>query len=181
LKIVGVDLAGNPKNETGFCTLYVKGETKNISTRILHSDEEILNNIKEANPDVIAIDAPLTFSGKNRRCDELLREYGAIPVTLRGMIVLANRGNSLAKKLSGFKTIEVFATASAKILGIYDKDDIKTQKMFINSGVKGELENKFLTRDELDATFAALTGLLFLEGKTKTVGDEDGRIVIPDV
>ena len=107
MKIVGIDLAGNPKNETGFCVLEANHD-KFVSTEILYSDSEIINKLKEVNPEIIAIDAPLTFSGNNRRCDDLLREYGSLPVTLRGMVILANRGSELAKNLSKkFKLIEV--------------------------------------------------------------------------
>ena len=181
MKIVGIDLAGNPKNETGFCVLEANHD-KFVSTEILYSDSEIINKLKEVNPEIIAIDAPLTFSGNNRRCDDLLREYGSLPVTLRGMVILANRGSELAKNLSKkFKLIEVFSTATAKILGMYEKDDNVVQKNLLNSGIKGDIEKKFLVRDELDAIFAALTGYLYLNKETESIGDENGIIVIPRV
>lgn len=184
MKIVGIDLAGNPKNETGFCVLEVNGESKTVKTSILHSNPEILDKLKAISPDIIAIDAPLIFSGINRPCDEKLREYGALPVTLRGMEVLARRGSELAKELRklDFKLIEVFSTASAKILGFYDSKDAEMQKKLMNSGLLGDLQKRFLTKDELDAVFAAITGYLYLNSSTETAGDEkNGIIVIPRV
>jgi predicted nuclease with RNAse H fold len=183
MKIIGIDLAGSPKNETGFCILDVTNDGKIVKTSILHSNSEIMEKLKEASPDIIAVDAPLIFSGVNRPCDDKLREYGALPVTLRGMEVLARRGSELAKDLKreGFRFIEVFSTASAKILGFHDAKEIEMQKKLMNSGLVGDLQNRFLTKDELDAIFAAITGYLYLNNSTESVGDESGTIVIPKV
>lgn len=182
MKIVGIDLAGNPTNDTGFCILTVDDE-KSVSTSILKSDSEILERLKEIQPEIVAIDAPLIFEGRNRPCDDELREYGALPVTLRGMEVLARRGSSLAieiKKLN-LNMIEIFATASAKILGFHDPDNKKMQKRLIEAKISGDVDKRFLTKDELDAVFAAITGYLYLNDSTKEVGDDNGKIVIPKV
>jgi len=82
MKLIGIDLAGNPKNDTGFCVLEIKDNKKIVTTSLLNSDSEIMEKIKEVNPNLIAIDAPLTFSGVNRKCDDELHNYGALPVTL---------------------------------------------------------------------------------------------------
>jgi len=184
MKVVGIDLAGNPKNDTGFCILEDIENSKHIKTKILHSDDEIIKSIEETKPDLIAIDAPLTYSNENRKCDEILREYGALPVTLRGMEVLAIRGSELAKKLrsKGFRDIiEIFSTASAKILGLWDKTEKGMQKNLLNANIRGDIEKKLLSKDELDAVFAAITGYLYLKNSTKSVGDEKGKIIIPKV
>ncbi len=182
MKIVGIDLAGNPGNDTGFCILTVDDE-KSVSTSILKSDSEILERLKKVQPEIVAIDAPLIFDGRNRLCDEELGEYGALPVTLRGMEVLAKRGTSLADKIrkSNLNIIEIFATASAKILGFYDPDCRNMQKRLMEAKISGDIDRRFLTKDELDAVFAAITGYLYLNGSTLEVGNDDGRIVIPRV
>lgn len=186
MKVVGIDLAGNPKNETGFCVLTTSGNDdseKDVKLSILYSDQDIIKSIADAKPDIIAVDAPLTYSGVNRRCDEMLREYGALPVTLRGMEVLALRGRSLGEiiKKGGFRVVEVYATASGKILGLYDRDETKMQKSLLKSGLTGDVSRRMLVKDEIDAVFAALTGFLHLKGKTREIGDESGTIIIPDV
>lgn len=181
MKIVGIDLAGNPKNKTGFCILTVDTR-KDVRVFILKTDNEILEAIESENPDLIAVDAPLTYSGSTRRCDEQLSSYGSLPVTLPGMEILAIRGSNLAKILGeDYKIIEVFSLACAKILGIYDKNDLKAQKMLNSLDLDGDTNSRFLTRDELDSIFAAFTGFLHKKGQTKNVGDETGVIVIPDV
>lgn len=184
MRIIGLDLAGSPKNGTGYCLLVESGGKKTVFTRILHSDEEILSLLLEERPiDLVAVDAPLVYEGNRRKCDELLREYGALPVTLRGMETLAIRGKAFADLLSseGFQYIEVFSTASAKVLGVYNKDDFPMQKAMMGLDLDGEVNTRILSRDELDALAAALTGYLHLLGQTKVVGDEQGRIVLPAV
>jgi len=183
VKFVGVDLAGNPKNETGFCVLDTVNSIKRVSTTLLHSDDEIIDKIMEISPVVTAIDAPLTFNGVERRCDRELRRYGALPVTLRGMEILAIRGSELARKLMrlNMNVIEVFSTATAKILGLYASSEREMQKNLIDAGISGDVDKRFLTRDELDAIFAAITAYLYINKSTTSVGDDKGRIIIPRV
>lgn len=184
MKFVGIDLAGSPKNFTGFCLLEVEKNRKIAHTKLLHSDNEIVEKIEKLNPELIAIDAPLIYSGVDRKCDDLLKKYGALPVTLRGMEVLALRGSKLANELKkkNFKFIEIFATASAKILGFYAETEREMQKNLINSDLKGDVEKRFLCKDELDAIFAAITAYLHFSNSTELVGDDDsGMIVIPKV
>lgn len=159
----------------------VCGDEKKVSTTLLHSDSEIIERLKKEKPKLAGIDAPLIYSGVNRSCDEELRSYGALPVTLRGMETLAIRGSNLASQLEGFDFIEVFSTGTAKILGFYDKKDANMQKKLIDAGIKGDTEKRMLVKDELDAIFAAMTAYLRLKNATVEVGDAGGKIVIPKV
>ncbi|MBN2250867.1 MAG: DUF429 domain-containing protein [Candidatus Altiarchaeota archaeon] len=181
MKFIGLDLAGNPKNDTGFCILEIKDDKRIVTTSILHSDQEILDRIKANDPEMIAIDAPLTYCGMNRKCDEDLREYGALPVTLKGMEVLARRGTDMTRAIGrmNYKAIEVYATASAKILGFYEKDEALMQKKLMGTDLEGALHKRMLKRDELDAVFCALTAYLACKGAVEEVGDEAGKITIP--
>ncbi len=187
MKIAGIDLAGSPDNKTGLCILRIdekgKGEEKFVETKILHSNSEIIEELKKINPDVIAIDAPLTSEGENRLCDEELRKYGALPLKLKGMNALAKRGKGFAGELRklNLNFIEIFSTATAKNLGYYDQDIMKVQKNLISFGVKGDTEKRILSKDETDAIFAALTGYLQMKGLTEEVGDDKGRIIVPKV
>jgi predicted nuclease with RNAse H fold len=184
MKYVGIDLAGNPKNPTGICLLSIDPEeNKTVSTKLLYSDSQLMTETRKSEPDLVAIDAPLTYSGINRKCDLDLHEYGALPVTLRGMEVLARRGTALCQEMgdAGLKTIEVFSAASAKILGLYDKDDGLAQKKLMEAGITGDLDRRMLSRDELDSIYCALTAYLSTKSATESVGDEEGSIVIPKV
>ncbi|HHQ44698.1 MAG TPA: DUF429 domain-containing protein [Candidatus Altiarchaeales archaeon] len=183
MRIIGLDLAGKPSNPTGFCILESDGGCKKVSTSIAYSDDEILEKIFSIQPDLVAVDAPLKYAGVNRLCDEELSRYGALPATLSGMSVLAARGTNLAKKLAdaGLKCIEVHSKSSAKILGVYAKDDFDFQKNIMALDVDGGIANRLYSRDELDAVVAAITGYLHLEGATREVGDSAGVIQVPSV
>jgi len=181
MRVVGLDLAGSPKNPTGYCILDYD-DRKTVRVGVLKGDDEIVALVKSAGPKLVAIDAPLTYAGVRRNCDEILREHGAIPATMRGMETLAFRGVSLSKRLNaeGFETIEVFSKGTAKILGVFDKDDFRVQKNLMALGIEGDMGGRILSRDELDAILCALTALLHILGQTRTIGDEGGRVVVPD-
>ncbi len=182
VRVVGIDLAGSEKNDTGFCVLVGENGEKRVKTTILKSDDEIILQCRLVKPEIIAMDAPLS-SAKNgfmRRADEELREYGALPHNLRGMAYLVERGIELGNRLkSEFKVIEVFNTATAKILGFHDKDGVEMQKKLAPM-VKG-LTDRIMSKDELDSVSAALAAYLHLKGRTEEVGDDQGRIAIPKV
>ena len=180
-KIVGIDLAGMPKNDTGFCILEIEENIKKIKTKILHSDDEILKNIESEIPDLICIDGPTTRPLRNqRKCDIELRKYGALPPLLGGMRYLTMRASKLRENLEKtYKIIEVYPRASSKILGFYNEDEIKMQKELVKLGLEGDIVRRSLSKDEIEGVVAALTGYLYLQGKTKEVGDHEGKIIIP--
>ncbi|MBC7128444.1 MAG: DUF429 domain-containing protein [Thermoplasmatales archaeon] len=162
-KIVGLDLAALPKNESGVCILKEKPEFF-----IFYEDEEILSFFKNFEPDIVAIDAPLMEEIRIRKADLLLKKYGAMPPTMQGMKILTKRANKLVKKLN-CRVIEVFPTATAKIIGIYDKNwRSMAEKLGIN----------IKSKHELDAYLAAYTAHLYLIGEAEEVGDEE-KVVIP--
>jgi len=182
MRVAGLDLAGSSGNATGYCLLDV-GDVKSVVTRTLHSDDEILRELGSARPDLTAVDAPLVYDGGRRLCDDILREYGALPVTLKGMTVLAERGRALVSKLkaAGLEFIEVYSTASAKILGVYSRNDFTFQKSMTALDLQGDVNTRILSRDELDAVMAAVTAYLHRIGQTRSVGDERGVIIIPKI
>ncbi len=55
--VVGVDLAGVERRNTGMCVL---DNRLHAEASILHTDKEIIEFIHEIKPNVVAIDAPLS-------------------------------------------------------------------------------------------------------------------------
>ena len=188
---VGIDLAGVPGRPTGGCILKGYG----VSSIILYSDEEILDYVKKAKPDLVAIDAPLTLPpgrksmnerGKHhfRPCDEELRrrKIRFFPITLGPMRSLTERGIKLRQNLekAGFRVVEVYPGGAQDIWHIprakRSIDDLRLglKRMGIR-GLKREA-----SAHELDAVTGALTGLLFLQGKAEVYGDfSQGAIIMP--
>jgi len=191
-KVVGIDLAGSPKRNTGICTL--KKDNITFCT-IVHTDREIINYIEKEKPTLITIDASLnlppgrkSIEDKNgehfRPCDRELLRRGIrfFPITLGPMRLLTERGIRLKRALTrrGYPVIEVYPGAAQDIWHTGRKQDglSKLRKGLRNLGVKGL--NKKMKGDELDAVTAALTGQLFLRGKAEVLGNfKRGAIVIP--
>ena len=188
--IVGLDLAGVESRPTGFCVLAdMKAETS-----LIYTDEEILGKIKETQPSVVAIDAPLSLppgrksleertSVHLRECDRELLKRGIkfFPVTLGPMRKLTKRGIDLRRVLEadGFIVIEAYPGGAQDVLGIPRKQKgLEKLKAGLESlGIKG-LESH-VSDHELDAVTCAYVGKLFLEGKAVTYGAPDEGIVMP--
>jgi len=190
--VVGIDLAGSPKRDTGICTL---SKSHITFCTILHTDQEIISYVGNENPAVVAIDAPLNLppgrkSIEDRRgehfrpCDRELLRRGIrfFPITLGPMRSLTKRGIRLKRALiaRGYLVIEVYPGAAQDIWQTGRKQDglSKLRRGLEKLGVKG-LHQK-MSGDELDAVTAALVGQLFLSGKAEVLGDfKRGAIVIP--
>jgi predicted nuclease with RNAse H fold len=190
--IVGVDLAGSPKRNTGICLL--KGMTIQ-SYATVFSDDEIISFIDQAQPEIVAIDAPLNLppgrkniedqNGEHfRPCDrELLkRKIRFFPITLGPMRSLTVRGIKLKKVLQrkGYKVIEIYPGAAQDVWNIPRKQKglPKLRRGLEKLGLKRL--NKNMNGDELDAVTGAMVGKLFLQGKAEVLGNfRSGAIVIP--
>ncbi len=164
-RVMGIDLAALPKNPTGVCII---GDDIFLFT--FHNDEEILTAINEAKPKIVAIDAPLMKKIRIREADIVLKKYGAMPPTMPSMKLLVKRAGKIVEEIDA-EVIEVFPTATAKILGIYEKD---WRKMAEKIGVKAR------NKHELDAYLAAYTAYLYIEGKTERVGEKE-KVIVPKV
>lgn len=190
--VVGVDLAGSSRRNTGICLL--KGMTVTLYATV-QSDDEILAFIETAQPDIVAIDAPLNLppgrksleerAGEHfRPCDrELLkRSIRFFPITLGPMRSLTTRGIKLKELLTqrGYKVIEIYPGAAQDIWRIVRKQGglSKLQKGLEKLGLKGLAKN--MNGDELDAVTGALVGRLYLKGQAEVFGNfSEGAIVIP--
>lgn len=171
MNVVGLDLAGSPNRNTGFCLLH----RLLCSTSVLHTDEEIISETRMAGPDVVSIDAPL-FLPKGRKsleqrgpphlraCDkELLRmKIRFFPITLGPMRMLTERGMRLRRIFEddGFSVIEGYPGAVQDLLGMPRKQAglEVLRSALIDFGVKGGIKKKDITGDELDAVTCARPG-----------------------
>ncbi len=192
--VVGIDLAGSERRDTGFCSM--DGLLK-CRIAILHTDWEILEQTIAANPEVVSIDAPL-FLPKGRKsldekgpphfreCDkELLRMHiRFFPISLGPMRMLTKRGMTLREELerSGLKVIESFPGAIQDMLGMPRKQRglPLLQSALAAYGVKIQNGGRQATGDELDAVTSALVGVLYLRNDYTAIGDPDeGLMILP--
>ncbi|MBI3005193.1 MAG: DUF429 domain-containing protein [Ignavibacteriales bacterium] len=191
-RVVGIDLAGSPKRNTGICVL----EGNRVREwQTVFSDKEILEFGKKHKPKLVAIDAPLnlppgrkTIEDRNgehfRPCDRELLARGIrfFPITLGPMRTLTTRGISLKKKLArrNVRVIEMYPGAAQDVWKIARKQDglNKLRKGLERLGLKG-LDKK-MNGDELDAITGALVGRHFLNRKAEILGNfRQGAIIVP--
>ncbi len=189
--VVGIDLAGSPRRPTGVCVL----RGLRAHTHIAFSDEDILDAVHHARPDLVPIDAPLSLpkgrrtisdrSGEHfRDCDLALRRLGIrfFPVTLGPMRMLTERGLALKAKIRamGCRAIECYPGAAQDVWEIPRQHQNRKKLLagLKKLGVRGLTET--VTSDELDAATAALVGRWLLVGRGEMLGGADG-IVIPSV
>ena len=190
MSVVGIDLAGTEKGQTGFCIF----DEMKAYTNVVYTDKEIVEKIKKVKPRIITIDAPLSLppGRKNieektnihlRECDKelLKRRIKFFPITLGPMRKLTQRGIRLKKILEdkGFKVIEVYPGGAQDVWNIPRKQ--RGLKKLMNGlkriGIKGLKKN--MSDHELDAVTCALVGKHFLEGNAEVLGTIDNGIVMP--
>ncbi|MCW3995714.1 MAG: DUF429 domain-containing protein [Candidatus Bathyarchaeota archaeon] len=190
VSIVGLDLAGVENRPTGFCFL----RAMKVETALLYSDEEIIRKTVKSNPQVVAIDAPLSLPPGRKSIEErtnvhlresdrqlLQRGIKCFPITLGPMRKLTQRGRNLREKLEAenFIVIEAYPGGGQDVLGIprkqrgLDKLLAGLEKL----GLLGLGSN--MSDHELDAVTCAYVGRLFWEGKAVIYGDCKRGIVMP--
>ena len=182
LVTIGLDLAGAETNPSGFAIM----KNKKLHVCHLYATSEILESIITANPQIVAIDAPLSLprKGAMRTTDKLMnsRGYRVFPPLLPSMKKLTQRAIKIKETLErkNYRIIEVHPTSTCKALQLPIKDWRKIQDAIEQMGLKGDPSVRALSPHEIDATAAALTGWLYLKGKTELIGDErEGYIVVP--
>lgn len=180
--VMGIDLAGKPKNPTGLAVL----DGRSVKIGLLHTNKQILESITNNEPSLIAIDAPFSLPQRGilRKADVAMIKngYRVFPPSLPAMKKLTLRAIKLNKLIEekGVRTIEVHPTSACKALGMPLKEWKKIQNILIQIGLKGDLEGYALTSHEIDAVIAALTAHLYTKGETEALGDEkEGFIIVP--
>ncbi len=192
--MIGVDLAGSPRRRTGFCRL---GPGLRTVTRVLFDDGEILAAVRASRPSLVGIDAPLSLPRGRasletrgpphlRACDRALRALGVpfFPVTLGPMRMLTARGLALRASLAaeGFPAVEAYPGGAQDLLGLPRKSvgEHRLRRALLRFGFTGEVEERELTHDELDAILCAYTAREHLAGRSLVLGyPGEGELVLP--
>jgi uncharacterized protein len=164
---------------------------------VLHEDDEIRAVVREGRPELVIIDAPLSLprgrrtiedrSGPHlRACDrELLRRHiRFFPLTLGPMRMLTVRGMRLAHEFraDGYSVVEGYPGASQDLLGIPRKQLglAPLRRGLLRLGLRGDVELRGRSHDELDAATIAWVGRQHLAGRSLVIGDPtEGLMVLP--
>jgi uncharacterized protein YprB with RNaseH-like and TPR domain/predicted nuclease with RNAse H fold/dephospho-CoA kinase len=200
LRVVGIDLTGSENRATGWCVL----EGDHVTTRLLKTDRELIDETVTACPHLVSIDSPLSLPkgrvrvtnddpgryefGILRECERTLKRRGVnvYPSLIDSMQNLTARGIRLATTLRsmGLPVIESYPGAAQDIIGIprkrasleYLKDGLG------DFGIRGEFLTTKVSHDELDAITSAIVGVFFWGGRFEALGNEDeDYLIIPDL
>jgi uncharacterized protein YprB with RNaseH-like and TPR domain/predicted nuclease with RNAse H fold len=196
-KVVGIDLSASARRTTGWALL----EGRAVESRLLKTDEEIIDATVKASPDLVSIDSPLSLPrgrdctkdscecrrfGITREAERILRRRGVyvFPSLIRSMQSLTERGMNLKKEFEkrGLHVIESYPGAAQDILRIIRKKvSLEDLKLGLQSvGLKGEFVNGRNSHDELDAITSALVGYFYLANEYEALGNEDeGYLIVP--
>ena len=202
-KIIGIDLTGSEDKESGWAYMIAN----RVKCRRIKSDRELVESIKQYNPDVVSIDSPLAYpkgrccSQKDCECskygimrtsERMLRHFGitVYPCLIDSMVNLTTRGMRLAKQLRsmGYSVIESYPGVAQDVLMIPRKG--KTVEQFYHLkqglasfGIEGDLiDNPRISHDEVDAITSALVGYFYLNDQYVGLGNEDeDYLIVPRI
>jgi len=196
--IVGLDLTGSAARPSGFSIL----DGNHAVTRVLGTDDEIIDNVVNARPDLVSIDSPLCLPvGRTRVTDDdptrhsagimrvserILKRRGinVYPCLLPSMQRLTERGIRLAGEFRarGIDVIECYPGAAQDIMGIPRKGaGEEWLKLGLSEfGITGNFTTERLTHDELDAITCSLVGSFHIAGLTEALGgDGEEPMIVP--
>lgn len=196
-RIVGLDLSASEKRRTGWALL----EGRFVKTKLLKTDEEIIDATVKAKPDLVSIDSPLSLPkgrdctsdscecrrfGITRECERVLRSRGIFifPCLIRSMQSLTKRGIWLKEEFErlGFSVIESYPGVAQDILRITRKkvsvEELK--QCLVDFGLEGDFANEKSTHDELDAITSALVGYFYSTEDYEALGnEEEDYLIVP--
>lgn len=197
--VVGIDLTASKKKASGWAYL----SSNNTITKLLGSDEDLIETTIQYKPDIISIDSPLSLpagrccsnddcscrkKGIMRYCEKTLMRIGigVFPCLLPSMVGLTERGIKLNKvfKDLGFEVIESYPGVAQDILNISRKKKgldnlIRGLKNF---GFVGDIDKLKINHDEVDAITSALVGYFYINDQYIPLGlDEENFLIIPRI
>ena len=161
MAFIGIDLAASMHNDSGLAVLQ---DGKVAEVKIVKTEKEILDFVQKHNPQLIAIDTPLSFplEGEYRQAEKILHIMGISTFPLKGlksMELLVKRAMRLAKSLkeNNFSVIETFPKPLLNHFRITTK----------NPHIR-------------DAIICANVANLHQKGRTIAYGDnKEGQIIMP--
>jgi predicted nuclease with RNAse H fold len=207
MKVIGLDLTTSPEKAAAYAVL--TQEMDIVAEGFVTANEELIALAEEHRPTLVAIDAPLSLplglccleescpcrpasSRKGRRCERELSALGigCYYTTKRSIIKgMVYRAIALKEKLGGkgFSVIEVYPYASrVRLFGKLPRKTTEAGRRGLQEGLHCFIpaipltQESLLSHDALDALLAAYTGVLYLKGQTRALGDPaEGLLHIP--
>ena len=183
--ICGIDYGSKMAGTTSICFLRERELIFKRSSKKEDADQMILEFCEMYEPELIAIDAPLSLPGVYRgldgfdnyfyrHCDSELRAMS--PMFLGG---LTARAMKLKSQLSGVKFIEAYPVAYARKVGLEKWGYRKESPDYIEmvKSLKVDLKVEILTTHDFDALLCHQIAINFLNQAAEVVGDQSEGLI----
>lgn len=183
-RVVGIDLTATPTRRSA--TAFVFRDRASVEG--LGGDDEIVRRIAEFDPELVAVDAPLSWPKRRRglrACDRTVRwlGVGVLPPVLGPMRLLTSRAVALSAELksAGIEVVEVYPRAVQRLMGWVRRGEKPGEealrRLLRTFRVKVEVEP---SEHAIDALTCAWVAFMMLSGRAVELGDpEEGTIVLP--
>lgn len=183
--IFGVDLA-HKRNPSELGVLNLRESSLKFHTVTF---SEILLKLREQNPALLLIDAPLSLPATGepwRKCEEKMVKLGfhPLPLTISSMRTLSKLGMELEKRAEQFvkNIFETFPAASFRILGFDKKPQTKKERKKARRKLSKlypiDIKKEHLLKDELDALLCCLAGFDWLKGNYTEITAENCKLIL---
>ncbi|MEM2009683.1 MAG: DUF429 domain-containing protein [Thermosphaera sp.] len=167
----GLDLSASPLRPSGFAS--INDDREMLSLDLVFDDSEIVDAILTLKPVLVAVDAPLTFTGKPfRNVDKALIRagYKVFPSTWRGMKELVERALKIKESLIITRFIETHPSSALKSSGCGNYGNLL--RAFGLKNPPENIKNKHL----VDALIASLVSYLSYRSISTVIREDDGEI-----
>ena len=173
VNFAGLDLSAKESNPSGLAVINSFKEI--IDLTVVFSDIEIASRKNLYKPIIIAIDAPLTFSGKPfRQVDRSLLKacFRALPITLTYMCELAERAQVLKKILESRNVAVIETHPTSALKSSRCSSHINLFQSFGFKQVTPTLRNKQL----IDALISSIVSYHYYHGTSVIFKEADGEV-----
>uniref|UniRef100_A0A7C2BL82 DUF429 domain-containing protein n=1 Tax=Thermosphaera aggregans TaxID=54254 RepID=A0A7C2BL82_9CREN len=173
VNFAGLDLSAKKSNPSGIAV--VDGSKVLRDLTLVFGDDEILSKILLHKPVVVAVDAPLTFTGEPfRQVDRLLLQAGfrVFPTTFKYMRELSERAGMLKKALEVEDVVVVETHPTSALKSSKCESYVN---LFQSFGLKPRpttLRSKHL----VDALVSSIVSFYYYNGLSVSFKEADGEI-----
>ncbi|MCW1296563.1 MAG: hypothetical protein OH319_02685 [Candidatus Parvarchaeota archaeon] len=150
MKVVGINLSPNERMISGVCLI----EGLNVSTFSPRTNEQIMEIISRARPEVVAINVPSNLNENKDEMEEFEIRFTRIKNNIERYSEIIKTNNETVKSL----------------LKVDESTDIFKKFNFRRMNI-------IRNQSEKDAILCALVALFYKEGKYQKLGDEKGGFI----
>lgn len=175
VNFAGLDLSAKKSNPTGLAVIDSSKILRELA--LVFSDDEILSKILLYKPVVVAVDAPLTFTGEPfRRVDRSLMQAGfkVLPTTFKHMRELGERARLLKEILENENIVVIETHPTSALKSSKCESHVNLFQSFGLKPVLSIIKNKHV----VDALISSIVSFHYYYGFSVGFREVDGEIIL---